>query len=205
MEPDYQDTDFHPDAEDVPEENDGEDDAAGSDDPEPAEDGEADDGAWDDHEVQEILSITARKLAGVMQARKYGNPTSGPPKRSISDRKKNTHCSACGRQGHWAGDAECAVSSKGGKQGKDASKGAGKGDKGKSTRTVHFMNHYGGTIDELGDGCESQHVSRAVFVSHHLPQRQVCLMDATQLATSSLTRPVSGFALGGIGVRPKGL
>ena len=172
--------DFPPDTEDVPEENDGEEDAAGSDDLEAAEDEQPDDSTWDDHEVQEILSITARKLAGVMQARKYGNPTSGPPKRSISDRKKNTHCSACGQQGHWAGDAECTVSNKGGKQGKDASKGAGKGDKGKSTRTVHFMNHYGGSIDERDDGCESQHVSHAVFVSHHLPQHQVCLMDAAK-------------------------
>ncbi|CAK9009457.1 unnamed protein product [Durusdinium trenchii] len=74
----------------------------------------------DDPEVAQILTVTARKLAGVLQARKYGSSSTSTsmPKRSISDRKKMTHCSACGAQGHWAGDAECAVSAKGKSSGK---------------------------------------------------------------------------------------
>ena len=76
------------------------------------DDHQPEDEAEDDdftNEIHEIMTVTARKLAGVMQARKFGNTHAG--KKSIPERKKTTHCAACGLQGHWAGDAECKSSS----------------------------------------------------------------------------------------------
>ena len=139
------------------------------------------DDVWEDPEVQEILSVTAKKLAGMMQARKYGSSSSGPPKRSIADRKRSTHCSACGQQGHWAGDAECSVSSKG-KGGATKTSNKGDGKSGKNPKAVHFLNHYGGRDDEEAD--DSHHTSYAVYVSHLVPSHQVHLLDATKAAGS---------------------
>lgn len=88
---------------------------------------------------------------------------------------------ACGQQGHWAGDAECSASSKGGKSlNKGATKdgkGAGKSDKGGKTRSVHFLNHYGGHDDEDAP----EHVAHSAFVSQ-CPNNQICLTDATKAA-----------------------
>ncbi|CAK8987891.1 unnamed protein product [Durusdinium trenchii] len=106
-------------------------------DEEPPEQEDGDDENWEDPEVQQILSVTARKLAGVLQARKYGNSStsSSAPRRSIADRKRTTHCSACGQQGHWAGDPECSVSNKG-----KSAKGTGKSDnKGGKNPKVHLL------------------------------------------------------------------
>ena len=120
------------------------DDGEEDDQPDNEADEEADDGgSWDDDpEVAEILTITARKLAGVTQARKYGSGTNPMPKKTIAERKRNTRCSACGQQGHWAGDAECSASGKGSNKSttyRDGGKntGGGKGEKGKA-KFVHF-------------------------------------------------------------------
>eukprot|EP00435_Cladocopium_sp_Y103_P015633 s906_g3.t2 len=125
-----------------------------------------------DPEIAEIFTITAKKLAGVMQARKYGTP-SNVPKRSIADRKKTTTCSACGIQGHWAGDPECQVSAKGhskGKGDKDTSR--------KPTKTVHFMNYHGGPDDD--DDMPPQHEAHQIFVTRSIVgcNNQVRLADA---------------------------
>ena len=148
-------------------------------DEEPPEQEDGDDENWEDPEVQQILSVTARKLAGVLQARKYGNSStsSSAPRRSIADRKRTTHCSACGQQGHWAGDPECSVSNKG-----KSAKGTGKSDNkgGKNPKAVHFLNHYGGHDDEEPD--DNHHVSHTVYVSHLVPSHQVHLLDATKAA-----------------------
>ena len=56
-------------------------------------------------EAAGVLTVTARRLQGVRLGRKF---TGG--KATIEERKKRSNCSACGRQGHWAGDAECPVS-----------------------------------------------------------------------------------------------
>ena len=72
-----------------------------------------DDGAdWEDatsamREAAECLTVTARRLQGVTLGRKF----SGKP-RSIEDRKKNSHCAACGERGHWRGDPACPMSKK---------------------------------------------------------------------------------------------
>ena len=160
------------------------DDGEEDDQPDNEADEEADDGgSWDDDpEVAEILTITARKLAGVTQARKYGSGTNPMPKKTIAERKRNTRCSACGQQGHWAGDAECSASGKGSNKSttyRDGGKntGGGKGEKGKA-KFAHFLNHYGGHED---DEAEPQHVAHAVLVSQ-LTNFEVCLTDATKAA-----------------------
>ena len=68
-----------------------------------------------------MLTVTARRLQGVRLGRKFSGG-----KATIEERKKRSHCSACGQQGHWAGDAECSFSKSGG-GGKGAPKGATKG------------------------------------------------------------------------------
>ena len=70
-------------------------------------------------EAAGVLTVTARRLQGVRLGRKFSGG-----KATIEERKKRSHCSACGQQGHWAGDAECSVSKAGG--GKSAAKGAAK-------------------------------------------------------------------------------
>ena len=103
---------------------------------EPAEehdvDGEAESEGVDLQSVAEVLTVTAKKLQSITLGRKYsGN-------RSIQDRKRTSHCSACGSVGHWAGDAECTVSSKGAGKGhsKDGKSQPDKG--GKPAKKVFF-------------------------------------------------------------------
>ena len=76
-------------------------------DDEQAEDGAEDDSSFanDIAEVAKCLTVTARRLQGLTLGRKF----SGPPK-SIQQRKAESHCSACGEKGHWAGDRECSQS-----------------------------------------------------------------------------------------------
>eukprot|EP00439_Symbiodinium_sp_Y106_P057908 s106_g8.t1 len=61
-------------------------------------------------EVAECLTVTARRLQGVTLGRKF---SSGGKGKSVEQRKRNTHCSACGEKGHWHGDASCPMSGKG--------------------------------------------------------------------------------------------
>ena len=71
-------------------------------------------------ELYEVMSVTAKKLKHLTQARGWSagakrKPGTGIPKtkeqrdRDIADRKKNSDCAACGERGggHWQGDAEC--------------------------------------------------------------------------------------------------
>ena len=82
------------------------------DDPELVPDG-ADDLAEDDDiasavmEAANVLTVTARRLQGVRLGRKFSGP-----KQSIEDRKKQSHCAACGEKGHWRGDPSCSMSGK---------------------------------------------------------------------------------------------
>ncbi|CAJ1342740.1 unnamed protein product, partial [Effrenium voratum] len=60
-------------------------------------------------EVADVLTLTAQRLKATTLGRKFsGN-------KSIEERKKSSHCSACGVLGHWSGDPVCTKSSKGGK------------------------------------------------------------------------------------------
>eukprot|EP00435_Cladocopium_sp_Y103_P063501 s670_g25.t1 len=89
----------------------GDDEQCDDDDDDENQDGE-DAGEADD----DVLTVTAKKLQSLTLGRKFsGNG-------NVADRKKNTHCAACGELGHWAGDAVCSKSAKGG--GKSKSKGS---------------------------------------------------------------------------------
>ena len=114
------------------------------------EDGGDDEGELDNEEapdlaeVAEVLSVTARKLAGMKLGRKF----SGVPERT-------TNCVACGEKGHWKGDPQCPVSGKGaaaqsgaGNKGQDSSgKGAKKGAH--QTYMVRHADH--GSIEVTDD------------------------------------------------------
>ena len=63
-----------------------------------------------------------------------GRKFSGKP-RSIEDRKKNSHCAACGSKGHWQGDEACPLSNK-----KGGAQGSGGGSKAANPRAVE-KNH----------------------------------------------------------------
>ena len=79
----------------------------------PEEPGEEDE--TDPTSLAHVLTVTAKKLQSMTLGRKFsGNKT-------IEERKRSSTCAACGLQGHWSGDPECKVSSKGkgdGKKGK---------------------------------------------------------------------------------------
>ena len=47
------------------------------------------------------LTVTARRLSGLRLGRKFSGS------KSVSQRKKESHCVACGERGHWKGDPEC--------------------------------------------------------------------------------------------------
>ncbi|CAE7209411.1 unnamed protein product [Symbiodinium sp. CCMP2592] len=68
------------------------------------EDGETQD-ADDLAEVAEVLTVTAKKLAGLKLGRKY----TGQPKKDPATLKKETNCAICGERGHWKGDPECPM------------------------------------------------------------------------------------------------
>ena len=80
-------------------------------------DGEGSDGGL--AELAEVLTLTAKKLSSMTLGRKFtGRPTKSPKGNgksgksssgSAADRKRVTHCSACGQLGHWHEDQECPL------------------------------------------------------------------------------------------------
>ena len=118
-----------------------------------AEDGNADDAdapeqeqdepEVDFSEVAEVLTVTAKKLQALTLGRKFsGN-------RNVNDRKKNTHCAACGELGHLAGDAVCSKSAKGGSKGKSKGSSSTFSDSAKNVQSkkVFFtFNHDDGAV-----------------------------------------------------------
>ena len=107
--------DFDPELEDIPEHEPDHDDQTDQ-----FEECVGDEPTYDDHEgddtapadiaeVADVLTLTAQRLKATTLGRKFsGN-------KSIEERKKSSHCSACGVLGHWSGDPVCTKSSKGGK------------------------------------------------------------------------------------------
>ncbi|CAJ1434946.1 unnamed protein product, partial [Effrenium voratum] len=67
-----------------------------------------DEPTYDDHEGDETAPADLAEVADVLTLTAQRN-------KSIEERKKSSHCSACGVLGHWSGDSVCTKSSKGGK------------------------------------------------------------------------------------------
>ena len=71
-------------------------------------------------ELSEVLTVTAKKLSGLTLGRKFTTQPGSHGKKnlsggkSIEERKRNSHCSVCGKKGHWQGDPQCAASDKNG-------------------------------------------------------------------------------------------
>eukprot|EP00434_Breviolum_minutum_P010232 symbB.v1.2.009030.t1/scaffold568.1/size186168/6 len=105
-------------------------------------------------ELAEVLTLTAKKLSGITLGRKFsGRPDKKPKgqsKGSIADKKRVTHCSACGGKGHWHDDPECPLNSgKGGQsQPRDKTSAATSSS---STRVnkVGIIHHEHGATDVL--------------------------------------------------------
>ena len=126
-------------------------------------------------EIHQILTVTARKLSGIVQARKYGTPPG--TKKSIDERKRTSHCAACGAKGHWKGDPECPASSKAKGSSKGGSKDKSSGDK---PKTVHFVNANKHHSDDDLD-VEPAMQSHQIFMTG-APSHQICLADAQNAA-----------------------
>ena len=79
-------------------------------------------------QLADVLTVTSKKLQSTVLGRKF----TGRP-RTIDDRKRTSTCSACGRVGHWHGDAICPQSGSSSQghdnkgRGKSNSDGKGKG------------------------------------------------------------------------------
>lgn len=122
--------------EQVPEEDDEQqqDDQPDDDPDDPAEDG--DDGEDEDdldlEGLSQVLTVTAKKLAGITLGRKFSTqkPRSSKDDANIAKKKLSSHCMACGQKGHWKGDAICPMTlpSKSTSYASD-SKGNSKGDR----------------------------------------------------------------------------
>ena len=131
-----------PDLPDIPEDNEEQDDSEEDDELIPDGDDQQDDGTDLEavmQEVAECLTVTARRLQGVTLGRKF---TNNPKDKGIEQRKRNSHCAACGQKGHWQGDDVCPVSAKGAK---GAGKGGGKTDttkKGSGPKKVMTVIHH---------------------------------------------------------------
>ena len=148
---------------------------------------EGDDQEDQDDLSNEIQTITARKLSGIVQARKFGNPPGA--KKSIQDRKRNSHCAACGARGHWQGDPECPVSDKS-KKGSGRSSSAGgppsssgsKDEKSsfrKDAKSVYFLNVTSEHSEDEHDEIEAHQI----FMVHTDSEpSQVRLADANKAA-----------------------
>ena len=114
--PDNDDGEEFLDAIDEGDEDDG---AADLDQPDDEQDQEQDgddDQAADLSELAQVLTLTAKKLSSLTLGRKFsGRPPSSKGKgkssssSSMADRKKVTHCTACGALGHWHEDPECPL------------------------------------------------------------------------------------------------
>lgn len=84
-------------------------------------------------EVADVLTVTAKKLQSLTLGRKFsGN-------RNVTDRKKNTHCAACGELGHWAGDAICSKSAKGGGKSKQKGSSSSTSDSAKNVQSKKVL------------------------------------------------------------------
>lgn len=62
-------------------------------------------------ELSHVLTVTAKKLAGMTLGRKFTTkkPQSSQAAAAIAKKKANSHCAACGQKGHWKGDASCPM------------------------------------------------------------------------------------------------
>ena len=75
-------------------------------------------------ELSHVLTVTARRLAGVtlgrkLSSRKPGTHTSESAE--IAKRKQASHCAACGARGHWKDDDICPMKSKTGSSSRQSS------------------------------------------------------------------------------------
>ena len=67
------------------------------------------------NELSQVLTVTARRLAGLTLGRKFTTrkPDSNNAASNIAKRKMTSHCSACGEKGHWKDDDICPMKNKG--------------------------------------------------------------------------------------------
>ena len=82
--------------------------------------------------LSQVLTVTAKKLAGLTLGRKFTTqrPKSAKDDALIAKKKQNSHCMACGERGHWKGDAACPMTpAKSSSYNTQNAKGATKGDR----------------------------------------------------------------------------
>ena len=66
-------------------------------------------------ELSHVLTVTARRLAGVTLGRKFSSKKPGTntnESAEIAKRKQASHCAACGARGHWKDDDVCPMKGK---------------------------------------------------------------------------------------------
>ena len=59
--------------------------------------------------LSHVLTVTAKKLAGITLGRKYFTQRPKSSKDDVARKKQNSHCMACGAKGHWKGDSACPM------------------------------------------------------------------------------------------------
>ena len=104
----------------------------------------------------ECLTVTARRIEGVTLGRKF----SGRPK-SIEERKKTTHCAACGNKGHWQGDPICPMS-------KNASGGQGSSSTSRGSTTRPSPSRSSSTTYRPADKAKATSTARKVMTVRHV-------------------------------------
>ena len=153
----------------------------GNDDEQPADDD--DDDGLDLGELSHVLTVTAKKLAGMTLGRKF---TTKKPQTSqaaaaiaaIAKKKANSHCAACGQKGQWKGDAACSMST----TSRSSSSVDAKGDRppkppqsagGQKSRAFTVVHHDHGSLevtndDEYGNMFQCMMVNGPQFMVHEV-------------------------------------
>ena len=150
----------------------------GNDDEQPADDD--DDDGLDLGELSHVLTVTAKKLAGMTLGRKFTTkkPQTSQAAAAIAKKKANSHCAACGQKGHWKGDAACSMST----TSRSSSSVDAKGDRppkppqsagGQKSRAFTVVHHDHGSLevtndDEYGNMFQCMMVNGPQFMVHEV-------------------------------------
>lgn len=140
--------------------------------------------AEDLRDIAHVLTVTTKRLQSTILGRKFSG------KKLIEEQKRTSTCSACGQTGHWAGDAACQVSAKGGKA-------KGRGSASVGSATTYSQNSKKAFVVTYGDttGADQPPVEPSSNVSKgvHFTFPTCCIDD--QVSQSYVTECIdfAGF------------
>ena len=139
-------------------------------------------------ELASVLTVTSNKLRAATLGRKFTG------RKSIEERKRTSTCSACGAVGHWSGDPECSISSKGGGKKKGKGKPAGGAPSSSGTSSYYpkktFVVTYG---DEQQDDPTDPSDTFYTFMTKSIDSEIVDTVDTSAFVFVAESIDLSGY------------